>query len=80
MSKNEIRGALISKGYTYIRLAAELGVSDVAVGRVASHNLVSTRIMGRIAKIMGLPPAEIFPEAAHLFKKSNPNIAHPEAA
>ena len=78
MTKNEIRGGLIARGYDYNRIASKMGVSREAVGRVVAHGMTSTRIMIRIAEILDLPPQKVFPEAAHLFNP--PIVPQSEAA
>ena len=81
MEARIIRGGLVANGHNYASIGRGLDppVSRQAVRMVANHETTSKRIMLALAKALGKKPAEVFPEAAHLFK-NNSNIAKSEAA
>lgn len=56
----EIRNALTEKGYSLTRLASESGVSKPAVTKV--KKVASRRIQAVIAKKVGVPAHEIWPD------------------
>lgn len=69
MNALKIRAGLLDKGHSYASVGRTLkpSVSRQAVRRTAERILTSTRIMQAIADIMGRNPADVFPEASHLF-------------
>ena len=54
--------ALKKKGVTQHQIAADLGVSDVAVSDVILNQRISDRIMRGVAKAMGEDVRLVFPE------------------
>ncbi len=62
MTPEQICAALRDKGSSQVKLAAELGVSQVLISRVTNRANVSDRIMRAIAETIGKPVQKVFPE------------------
>lgn len=70
----------MARGHTYASVGRELEppVSRQAVRQTVDRDLVSRRIMETIASILDRQPAEVFPEASHLFDPKT--LSHHRAA
>ena len=55
-----IRAELFKRGYSYKRIARELGVSDTAVKFIVEGKHKSKRIASRIEEILELPKGTLF--------------------
>lgn len=68
MTPDEIRIEFIKqrKKTNMAEIGRQLGVSQPAVQRVVDRNSVSERIMAAVAKAIGYPKEQVFPE--HQFK------------
>ena len=64
MKPNEIRGHLLLKNVKSGDIAKKIGVSDAAVSMVIGGTAVSARISAEIARVIGKPVSEIWPERA----------------
>lgn len=61
MHPEQIKAALRMRGVTPTALADELGVANPTMSQVISGRSVSARIRGRIAEILEMPVAKIWP-------------------
>ena len=64
MKPNEIKGHMMLKNIRPGEVARKLGVSDAAVSMVISGACVSARISAEIARAIGKPVSEIWPDRA----------------
>lgn len=62
MTPEQICAALRDKGSSQVKIASELGVSQVLISRVINRANVSDRIMRAIADKIRCPVQKIFPE------------------
>ena len=64
MKPHEIKGHMMLKNVRPGDVAKKLGVSDAAVSQVISGTCVSARISAEIARAIGKPVSEIWPNRA----------------
>lgn len=61
LKPTQIRGMLMTKGYSYADIARELGVSRQSVRSVATGLIRSARIERRISQILEMDTSDIWP-------------------
>ena len=64
MKPNEIRAHMLLNNVKSGDIAKKFGVSDASVSMVISGMTVSARISAEIARVIGKPVSEIWPERA----------------
>ncbi len=66
----DIRFALARKGFTWARIARDLGLSGgQTISQVAMRKYPSARVERRIAEILGKPVEHVFPDRYHKGRK-----------
>lgn len=79
MNGSEIRQALHAKGFTLTMLAEELGVHSNLVRAVIHRRGTSKSAADAIAKVLGQPVTEIFPDVPSYAAPGLPNPNQREA-
>lgn len=74
MTPFEIKVALMKQGVSMRSIAKKLGVSANSVSLVVSRRMVSRRIMGEIASVIGVHPSEVFPALSSTSSPSKQNF------
>lgn len=77
MHRPDIKARLLLASHNQSTVATRAGVTQSAVSRVISGELVSPHIAGIIAKVIGSRPADIWPG---LYAHSGNPIKRPRAA
>jgi lambda repressor-like predicted transcriptional regulator len=62
MKPYEIKAEIHNKGFSCAMLARTLGTSPNAISGVINRHTTSTRIATAIAKVVGKPVTEVFPD------------------
>jgi predicted transcriptional regulator len=62
MKANDIRAELVRRNISMVSVARSIGVSQPAVSQIISGKKTSSRIRQAIAKAIGKPVDEVFPE------------------
>lgn len=62
MDRDQIRIALGKLGYDFSMLAEAIGKSPSLISKVASRQAKSRFVAESIAKVLGLPVAQVFPD------------------
>lgn len=80
MHPEQIKAELRMRGVTPAAIAAELGVAHSSISQVISGRAESSRIKDRIAQVIGMPVAKIWPPIARpRLRRTGAEIRRPRA-